>query len=353
MDGDRSAEEKAITIYDIAREAEVSAATVSRVLTGSANVSQEKKRRILQIIDKYNFRPNAMARGLSDTRSKIIGIIAADVRNPYYAQVFVACELAARKLGYTVLLCNSLGEARQEKKQLEMLHEQRVDAVIQLGGSVDDLVSNVEYVELVNSLLGATPMVVTGKLDGTQCYQVQIDAMKTMDLLMEYLIGLGHRDIALIGGRLDVLSTFEKVQRYKQLLQRHQIDFRRELVRETGFYDAAGARSVMNEMLDQGIVPTAVIAINDFSAAGIVRSIVEHSCRIPEDITIVSYDNTYITDHMIPSLTSIDYNYERFGTKLVETAVAVAEGREVPKLQRVTPTLVIRESSGPARPGGR
>lgn len=347
MDGIRQTEEKAITIYDIAKEAGVSAATVSRVLTGSANVRLEKKKRILQIIEKYNFKPNAMARGLSDTKSKIIGIIAADVRNPYYSQVFVACELAARKLGYTVLLCNSLGEAYQEKKQLEKLHEQRVDAVIQLGGSVDDLVSNVEYVELVNSLLNTIPMVVTGKLDGTQCYQVQIDAMKTIDLLMEYLIGLGHREIALVGGRMDVLSTFEKVQRYKQILQRHQIDFRPELVRETGFYDAAGAYGSMSEMLEKGIVPSAVIAINDFSAAGIVRSILERGYRIPEDITMVSYDNTYITELLMPRLTSIDYNYEGFGSKLVETAVAAAEGREVPKLQLVSPSLVIRESSGP------
>lgn len=347
MDGIRQAEEKSITIYDIAKEAGVSAATVSRVLTGSANVRSEKKERILQIIEKYSFTPNAMARGLSDTKSKIIGIIAADVRNPYYAQVFVACELAARRLGYTVLLCNSLGEAELEKKQLEKLHEQRVDAVIQLGGSVDALVSDVEYVEAVNSLLGAVPLVVTGKLDGTQCYRVQIDAMKTMDLLMGYLLGLGHREVALVGGRMDVLSTFEKVHRYKQILKRHQIDFRAELVRETGFYDAGSAYDSMNDMLNRGIVPTAVIAINDFSAAGIVRSILEHGCRIPEDITLVSYDNTYITEHLTPRLTSIDYNYERFGAKLVETAVAAAEGREVPALQMVSPTLVLRESSGP------
>ena len=190
-------------------------------------------------------------------------------------------------------------------------------------------------------------MVVTGKLDDTQCYQVQIDAVKTMDLLMEYLIGLGHREIALVGGRMDVLSTFEKVNRYKQILKQHQIEYKPELVRPTGFYDAAGAYSIINEMLEQGVVPTAVIAINDFSAAGVVRSILEHGYRIPQDITVVSYDNTYITDHLMPSLTSIDYNYERFGTKLVETAVAAVEGREVPRLQLVTPTLVIRESSGP------
>lgn len=351
MDGGKLSGGKTITIYDIAKEAGVSAATVSRVLTNSANVRQDKKERINRLIEKYNFTPNAMARSLSDTRSKIVGIIAADVRNPFYSEVFVACEVAARRLGYTVLLCNSLGETELEKQQLEKLQEQRVDAVIQMGGRVDDLVSNLEYVELVNALPGRIPMVVTGKLDGTQCYQVQINATKTMDLLMEHLIGLGHREIALVGGRADVLSTFQKMQRYKQTLKRNQIDFKQELVRETRLYNDAEAYERMKQMLDGGIVPTAVIAINDYSAVGIARCILERGYRIPQDISLVSYDNTYITEMMMPKLTSIDYNYGNFGTKLVETAIGALEGRDIPRLQMLDPTLVVRESSGPVRQG--
>ncbi len=343
MDVGKKTGGKSITIYDIAKEAGVSPATVSRVLTNSARVRPEKKQKIQELIEKYNFTPNAMARGLSDTRSRVIGIIAADVRNPFYSEVFVACELAARRLGYTVLLCNSLGEAGLERQQLEKLQEQRVDAVIQMGGRVDDLVSNLEYVELVNAMPERIPMVINGKLDGTQCFQVQIDARKTMDLLMEHLIGLGHREIALVGGRADVLSTFEKIQRYKQLLKQNQIPFRPELVQD------AGAYAEMNRMLDAGIVPTAVIAINDYSAAGIARSLTEHGYRIPEDISLVSYDNTYIAEMLIPKLTSIDYDYGNLGRKLVETAIGALEGKEIPKLQMLEPTLVVRESSGPAR----
>ena len=349
MDEGKLSGGKTITIYDIAKEAGVSAATVSRVLTNSANVRREKREKINQLIEKYNFTPNAMARGLADTRSKVIGIIAADVRNPFYAEVFVACELAARMHGYTVLLCNSLGEAELEKQQLEKLMEQRVDALIQLGGRADDLVSDLEYVELVNSLPVKMPMVVTGKLDGTQCYQVQIDAMKSMDLLMDHLIGLGHREIALVGGYAKVLSTFEKIQRYKQILQRNHIPFRPEMVEEHGSYNAASAYVRMNRMLEEGNIPTAVIAINDFSAAGIAQSLTEHGYRIPQDISLVSYDNTYIADVLIPKLTSIDYNYENLGNKLVETAIGVLEGKAIPKLQMLEPTLVVRESSGPVR----
>ena len=250
MSTDRAPEGKNITIYDIAKEAGVSAATVSRVLTNNAKVRPEKMERILQLIEKYQFKPNAMARGLSDTKSKIIGIIAADVRNPFYAQVFVACELAARKRGYTVLLCNSLGDGEQELRLMEKLHEQRVDAVIQLGGRVDDFESDEEYVRQVNRLLKTVPLVVTGKLDGALCYRVQIDAEETMELLMEHLLSLGHREIALVGGRMDVMSTRTKVLKYQQILKERGIPFYPELVITDGSYDDVTAYRQMNEMLE-------------------------------------------------------------------------------------------------------
>ncbi len=349
MSTDRAPEGKNITIYDIAKEAGVSAATVSRVLTNNAKVRPEKKERILQLIEKYQFKPNAMARGLSDTKSKIIGIIAADVRNPFYAQVFVACELAARKRGYTVLLCNSLGDGEQELRLMEKLHEQRVDAVIQLGGRVDDFESDEEYVRQVNRLLKTVPLVVTGKLDGALCYRVQIDAEETMELLMEHLLSLGHREIALVGGKMDVMSTRTKVLKYQQILKERGIPFYPELVITDGSYDDVTAYRQMNEMLEGKRIPTAVIAINDFSAAGILRSITEHGYRVPEDISLVSYDNTYIAQLTMPQLTSIDYNYENFGERIVETVIEALEGREVDSLQLVKPTLVVRESSAGVR----
>ena len=160
-------ENKVITIYDIAKEAGVSPSTVSRVLTNNVNVRAEKKEKIQKIIDKYNFKPNALAKGLSDTKSKVIGVLAADVRNPFYAEIFVACEEAAIEAGYTVLLSNSLGETQKEIEQLEMLNQQKVDAIIQFGGKVDDIVSNQEYVNKVNSLISRIPMIITGRLEGT------------------------------------------------------------------------------------------------------------------------------------------------------------------------------------------
>lgn len=342
-------ENKTITIYDIAREAGVSPATVSRVLTNSANVRSEKKERIQALIEKYHFKPNVMARGLADTKTRTIGILAADIRNPYYAALFVACEKAAREAGYTAVLCNFLEDREAEKNLLVSLQEQKVDAIIQFGGRVDDLASKEEYVELVNQIMARTPVVVTGKLDGTRCHAVRIDSMQAMELLMDHLLSLGHRRIALVGGKQNVLATFEKYQRYKQILKENQIPYDPQLVTDGGNYDFETGYKQMAQMLDEGIKMTAVIAINDFSAIGIMKCLQERGYRIPEDISVVSYDNTYMAAMGIPPLTSVDYNYEEYGRKLVETAIAMTEGRPVERLRMVTPTLVIRESSGECR----
>lgn len=348
MQAQNGNENKVITIYDIAREAGVSAATVSRVLTNSAKVRPEKRERVMQLVQKYNFTPNALARGLSDTRSKIIGVLAADIRNPFYAELFVACEKAAHEAGYTVLLMNTRGDKKQEGYLLGKLQEQRVDALIQLGGNADSLVTDEEYAKIVNQTMANTPIVVTGKLDGTQCRMVRVDSTKAVDLLMNHLLSLGHQRIALIGGRMNVMATHAKFIRYRQILESHGIPYDPDLVAEDSAYDTVSGYQMMNRMFDKGVKLTAVIAVNDFAATGIMRSIIEHGYRIPEDISVVSYDNTYVAQLMIPALTSVDYNYEEFGSKLVQTAIQAIEGKKIDTLQMVTPDLVVRESSGAA-----
>lgn len=343
---EKSKDKKTITIYDIAKEAGVSTATVSRALSGSASVSKERRERILALVEQYNFRPNALARGLADARSKTIGILTADIRNPFYAEVFVACEEAADALGYTVLLGNTLGRPEQEIRQLSKFLEQRTDAVIQIGGNPDNLHTDPDYAAQVSHLLRNVPMVVTGKLDGTSCLRVCIDHIQCMQLLMEHLFSLGHREIALLCGREDVYSTFQKQQCYRQMLEQRGIPFREELVLE-GHYNFQGGYDQMNRLLEAGLRPTAVIAINDYAALGVRQSAAEHGLRIPEDISLVAFDNTELCCLIDPPLTSIDYQYPLFGRMLVETAVAAIEGREVPTLQWIRPQLMARASSGP------
>lgn len=334
-----------INIYAIAKEAGVSPATVSRVLTKNATVSKEKRERVQALIDKYNFKPNTLARRLSNTESKMIGILVADVRNPFYASLFVECEKAASAKGYTVLLCNSLGENELENEHLEGLYEQRVDAIIQIGGRVDELVSDEEYVEHVNRIADFMPVIITGKLDGAECYQVNIDQCYAMEILMEYLIKLGHTEIALIGGRRDVKSTYDKRLRYRQLLRRHSIELNKAWIIEGKHYDIESGYECMNKLFEsKEKLPSALIAINDFTAIGILRSIRKHGLDIPNDISVASFDNTFVSEVATPKLTTIGYDYELFGKTLINVAIDAIHKKKPLPMQLIKSELIVRDS---------
>ncbi|MBE5834944.1 MAG: LacI family transcriptional regulator [Butyrivibrio sp.] len=344
-------ENKKVTIYNIAKEAGVSPATVSRVLTNSANVKSEKKERILELIKKYNFTPSAVARGLSDTRSRIIGIIVADVRNTFYADMYVACERAADKEAYTVMMLNSFGDIEMEKKQLSKLIEWRADAIIQLGGAVDDMESNSDYVKQVNSIAGTIPFVVNGKLDGTNCYKVQIDAAAAMDMLVEHLANNGNKKIALVGGRIDVESTNIKYFRFKELVDKYGLNDSTMYSDNWGGYTVEEGIESMDALftklkLAAEPLPDAVICINDNTAVGVIKSIRKHGYRIPEDISVVSYDNIDIAEIIEPGITSVAYDYDIFGSALIQTALDAIDKKDTPRMTYIKPKgLVVRGSS--------
>ena len=338
-------EKETISIYTIAKEAGVSPATVSRVLNGSARVSEEKRARVQALIEKYSFTPNALARGLSSVETKVIGLMVSDIRNPFYATMVVECEKAASEKGYLMMLCNSLGSNEMELTYLEKFNSQRVDAVIQIGGKVDELVSDTGYVQSVNKVASSMPVLITGKLDGADCYQVNIDEGQAMELLISFLIENGHRDIALLGGRDNVKSTVDKRLRYRQMLWKYGIPVREEYIIDGDSYDIeSGAEAKRQCMSEDHPMPSVVIAINDFTAVGVVRTLREAGYRIPEEISVVSFDNTYIAETCMPRLTCVGYDYRMFGRLLVDTAVCAIHGEEPPRVQMVKSRLVIRDS---------
>lgn len=335
---------KQVTIYDIAKEAGVSVSTVSRVLTKNANVSTQKREKVEHLIEKYDYKPNALARGLSETKSNVIGIIASDIRNPFYASLFVECEKAANEYGYRVVLCNSLNRKELEDIQLENLESQRVEAIVQMGGRVDELISDSQYVERVNRIANKIPVIITGKLDGADCYQVNLDEGRAVEIMLEYLISNGHEDIALVGGDKDVKGTLDKRCRYKQVLSRYGISYREDYIVEGKNYDDSGGYNGMQQLFKVDKLPTAIMAINDFTAVGIIRAITQKGLTIPGDFSVTSFDNTFLSDLTIPRLTGIDYDYESFGQKIIEVAIGAIKGENVPRVTLIESRLEIKES---------
>lgn len=218
---------RTITVYDIAKEAGVSPATVSRVLTNNARVSEEKKKRVQDIIEKYDFEPNGLARSLSLQETKTIGMIVADIRNPFYSTVFVECEIEASRYGYNMILCNTVNELSSESGHLRNLIEKRVDAIIQVGGSADEVNPDKEYIELVNKTAKKIPVIVGGELEGADVYRVIPEETHGMNKLVPYLVELGHKDIALIGGRDTVIPTIRKRIALKNKLNEMELNIKR------------------------------------------------------------------------------------------------------------------------------
>lgn len=333
-----------INIYEIAKEAKVSPATVSRVLNNSTPVSEEKKNRVLRVIKKYDFKPNILARRLSLNESNTIGIMVADIRNPFYAALFIECEIAANAKGYTVILCNSLGKNELEDSHLENLYDQRVDAIIQIGGRVDEIVTNENYLKHVEKIVEHIPIVITGKLDGCDCTRISLNESKAMEEVFEYLISLGHKEISLIGGRKDVKSTYEKMVKYRELIKKHGLDYKKEWVVEGKGYNMESGYECMNKLFENSSsIPTSVIAINDFTAIGVIKSIKEHGLSIPNDISLASFDNTFVSEVSSPRLTSISYDYKAFGEALIQAAIDAINGKKAYK-KLINCELIIRDS---------
>ncbi len=337
---------KNITIVDIAKEAGVSTATVSRVLTGNAKVNKEKKEKINEIIKKYDFHPNVLARGLIQTKTNTIGILTADIRNPYYSSLFVSCEKAAAAQGYSLILCNSFSDRLREFELIDNLANQKVDAIVLIGGAPDNLHTDLEYAEKVNRITDSIPVLVTGRLDGTNCVRINIDPLKSIQLVMDYITqNKNFKKIGFIGGSKTVIFSIELRSGFKKFLRQYDLDYYPEFDIVNDHYDDIGGYLAMKQILSQSNHPDIVIAVNDFTAVGAMRAISEHNLKIPEDISIISFDDTFIASLMNPPLTSVSYNYGLFGYTIIETAIRCIEGKEaVQPITYLQPKLIVRES---------
>ncbi len=340
---------KKVTIYDIAEEAGVSTATVSRVLAGNTRVNEEMRARVEELVEKYAFRPSALAKGLSNSRRQVIGMLTADLRSPFYAELFVACEQAADRHGYTLLVGDGFDNLEIERKKLETMVAQRVDALIQIGGAVDALVSDHEYVAFINRVANIMPVVIAGQLTGADCYRVLIDHAEAVRLAVEHLTALGHEKIAFVGGAESIWSTVEKKQRFLQLADRHQLHCPPHYVALTNSYNHIEGFRAMTALLNMEDMPTAVVCINDSTAFGVVSAIHRKGLSVPGDISVVGCDNTEYGAVCQPPLTTIDYDYAAMGELIVQTASSAIEGETRQRMQIIPVRLIERQSTAAPR----
>lgn len=341
-----------VTIVQIAKESNVSIATVSRVINGTAPVSPATRERVNAVIKKYHYTPNALARGLINRQSMTIGIIMPDIANPYFSAMFREFEAAAQEANYSVFLCNTTfvraaGEANPtllEVEYFQMMQDKRVDGVLIVGGQADLLTVSDEYKAALQHLASLVPVVVVGnKIENVDCPFIPRESGYGVSFAIDYLAMLGHRRIAFIGGEKGVGITEARLRAYQRALKCLRLPQDPDLISTSDYYVPDGYIA-MQTLLRRGTPFTAFLAVNDNVAFGAYRAIADAGLRIPQDISAVSCDQFFSAEYFVPRLTSIDQHNEQFGRFVIHTLLSVIGGTQESAKLTTMPELIIRES---------
>ncbi len=333
-----------ITVYDIAKEAGVSAATVSRVLTGNVPVHEKTKEKVTEVLQKYNFRPSSVARSLKARRSKSIGFVVPDITNHYFSTMFLALELLAAQHGYTVILCNSNSDFTRESEILEVLLEKEVELIVFTGGRIDTVGLPKKYVTEIERVNRMVPLVTCSVIPGAKCIQIVNDERQGVFTLVGHLAGLGHHDIGMVGGTGTNRPISLRRQHLLEAAEEYRLRVRDEwLIIEGGFLLASGSQC-MEKMLSLPQKPSAVMAFNDVVAVGALSTLQRHGVRVPEDMALTGYDGVQITASSYPGITTVGANFNGYAERIMDIVLNHPEPGQV--VETMFPMeLMAREST--------
>ena len=335
-------------MYDIAREAKVSVATVSRVLNGTAPVKDSTRERINKIIEKYQFQPNALARSLLKKKTGMIGMILPNIHNPFFPEVFAGAEEEARRIGSTLFLGDSMGDHERESEYLSAMREKQVDGILFMGGRINLQRCDAQLQREIIELSERIPVVlINGNLPKGRLPRVYTDEYAAAVMATRHLIELGHRRIGFLGGMARFATTTVKIRAYRKTIKEHGLiaDDRWILLDD---FSIESGKKLMNRLLQLKERPTAIICINDFTAIGALKVALEHGLRIPEDMSIVGFDDTLLATAVTPELTTVTQNAVELGRSAVRLLQQLIDkGPRVKKQIVLNPKLIVRQTTGP------
>lgn len=339
-----------ITITQIAQESGVSVATVSRFLNGKVPVSADKKARIEAVVRKYDFTPNALARGLISKRTMTLGVILPDITNPYFATIFQEVQRCAAEEGYSVYLCNTRfhhGDAPiDETGYFRMMMDKKVDGILIIGGQLDMAEISPAYKKALNKLSASLPVVAAGReIPGAGCIFIDSENGSGVTTAYNYLSSLGHKDIAFVGGQPGVTITETRLESYKKAAAASGREVREDLISLSDYYLPDGYQAA-EALISRNVPFTAVITMNDNVALGAIRAFADHGLAVPRDVALISCDRFYFADYTIPRLTSIHHHSRRWGQMVVRTLIQAVQGSTENARITFPPELIIGESCG-------
>ncbi|MGZ8438489.1 MAG: LacI family DNA-binding transcriptional regulator [Candidatus Limnocylindrales bacterium] len=339
------------TISDVAKLAGVSAMTVSRVINNSGYIGRETRSRVEAAVAELAYVPNALGRQLRSKRTKMLALVLTDIMNPFFTTIARGVEDVARGQGFSVVFCNTDESEAEEARYLLMLVQRQVDGVLLVPASTSG-----KSLRMLSS--HTMPVVVLDRrIRSRKADSVRSDSEAGAHTLTKHLIGLGHRRIAMLTGRRSVSTSIDRVAGYRMAMAEAGLEVDDDLVRfgayNYGDFDQVDGSRMAREVLAADPRPTAIFAANNFIAFGAIRAIREAGLRMPEDMSVVAFDDLPTAWLSDPFLTVVDQPAYEIGRRGAELLLARLDGRIVgPGREVILPSeLIIRRSSGP--PGVR
>jgi len=338
---------KNVTIKDIARLANVSSSTVSRVINKKiGNYSKETEEKILKIINNYKFSPNLIAKSLKTKRTKTIGVIFPDIGNVIFSQLYKVIAECAEKRGYTTILGCSYYELKKEEEEVEVMLNKFVDGIIFCSGY--DESRNIEKVHIAN-----IPVVIADRINYDDKFpSVLINNALAVEDSVDYLVKLGHRDIKYISFSPEKQFVIrERCRGFIKGLKKNNIPVSPDsfIIDDTlRLHEIEGTYNLIKKIVKQKTkMPTAFITVADIFAIGLIKGLKELGFRIPKDISVMGFDDTFMCEYLDPPLASVNWQKRNYGIKATNLLLDIIEGKEIENKNIILQHRIVeRESIG-------
>lgn len=329
-------------IRDVAKHAGVSIATVSTALNGTGPVSEKTMRRIWEAVEAVGYAPNGIARSLRLGRSRLLGLIVSEITNPFFGALALAVEKAARAQGYAVIVCNSNEDEARELELLELLKVQRVAGILVAPSG-----QGAKYRDSLSRDAGAPLITIDRQIEGLERDFVGLDNRAAGRLITDYILRLGHRRIAFIGGRMGVSTSDLRFEGFCDALAAAGLQADPALCLRADFRGDA-AYTVAQPLLAMAERPTAIVAANNVMALGALQAIGDLGFRCPQDVSVAGIDDFPWSTALRPRLTTVAQPIEEIGQAAVEMLLdQLTEGKAPATAIRsriFQPTLIARDS---------
>ena len=326
-----------VKLKDVANLANVSTATVSRVLTGRDKVSEYTKEKVLAAINELNYQPNYLGRQLRELQTSNILVVLPDLSNPFFYDVLQGIELKAMEYGYELLLKDMKNKEKKDLDYFNYLNQKQVAGIILLA---------VGEQRKIDDLSNGRLVLACAYLEKSEIPNVSINNTESAYKMTKHLISLGHEKIAFIAGGMKTISSGDRLKGYNQALLEAEIEIN-ELYVKDGDYSFQSGINATEKLLELDIPPTAIFAASDQMAAGAIKYIKSKGLSVPEDIAVTGFDNIELASIIDPELTTISQPSLEIGQVAMKMMHKLISGEEILTSKVILEAkLVIRESCG-------